>query len=94
MSPEDAAPEAQGLRLMHLTIFASATGAPGWDGWQPLRQEEVPGWVKDPDVLLKLAFGDMAHKEGGCWYRAVRAPLPAAGNDAPANDETQKGEPT
>lgn len=50
--------------------------------WEPLKTEDVPPWLKQPDVMARLVAGDMAKTEfvGGLsvrgyvfpWYRAER----------------------
>lgn len=74
-------------QTMNLAFLCSATGGPGNEGWHPLKPEEVPEWITgDPDLLLKLAYGDMVRYSDGVWYRAVKLPLPSAENEAPANE--------
>lgn len=62
------------LKQEALVIFTSATGRPPW---HPLKEEEVPAWVKAPDVMGKMVAGedcmDVAQGDKGSnWYRAVR----------------------
>lgn len=58
---------------IELVIFTSTTGrAP----WHPIRADEVPAFVKDPDVMARLASGeecmDCAQgSTGSNWYRAL-----------------------
>lgn len=51
--------------------------------WAPLKPEDVPAWVKAPDVLGRLVAGEIAKREfvGGMavrddyrfpWYRAEK----------------------
>lgn len=58
-----------------LVIFASEDGGNGPEGWKPLRPEEVPEWVRHPDVLGTMVKGAMAHDPRGAdtrWFRAQR----------------------
>ena len=40
--------------------------------FKPVRPEDVPDWVKDPDVLGRMVNGEMCRNEGP-WFLAVRA---------------------
>lgn len=53
-------------------IYRSANGR---DGWQPVKWEDVPAWVKEPGNMAKLISGEMCMKcdegpAGSDWYRA------------------------
>lgn len=46
----------------------------GRDGWQPVAQENVPDWVKDPDNMRQLVAGNACclttqGPKGSEWYR-------------------------
>ncbi len=62
------------LEQVELVLFVSSTGrAP----WHPIAANEVPEWVKKPDVMARLAGGEECMDcaegvAGSCWYRAVR----------------------
>ena len=60
-----------------LVIYESPNGR---DQWKPLTPQEVPAWVRAPDVMAKLVKGDMAMdcKIESPWYRADL--VDAAGN--------------
>lgn len=58
-----------------LIVFCSANGR---DGWHPIKPEEVPDWVKNPEVMARLASGEECMDcgqgdVGSCWYRAIHA---------------------
>ena len=55
------------LRKAHLAILKSADGE---EPWEPQMKNELPAWVKAPDVIANLMAGEMATKEGEAWYRA------------------------
>jgi len=44
-----------------LVIFKSPVGTNQWEAVKP---DDVPGWVKDPDVLGEMVDGNAAHREG------------------------------
>jgi len=52
--------------LARLIIFVSVDGD---DPWHPIKNDEVPTWLKDPDVIGRLVSGDMC-SNGASWYRA------------------------
>lgn len=57
-----------------LVVFVSANGR---DNWHPVRAEEVPDFVKRPEIMARLVAGeecmDCAEgRSGSSWYRAVR----------------------
>lgn len=62
------------LKQASAVIFTSANGrAP----WHPLKPEEVPEWVKHPDVMARLLAGEECYDptigdKGSNFYRAVR----------------------
>jgi hypothetical protein len=53
-----------------LVIFESDTGDEGT--WSPLKPEQVPEWLKDPDTLARLRRGDVCQdiKHSPKWYSA------------------------
>lgn len=56
----------------NLVIYASNNGR---DGWEPVKPDEVPGWLKEPDVIGHLVAGETAMNpregdKGSSWYRA------------------------
>jgi hypothetical protein len=58
-----------------LIIFQSDNGM---DGWTPVKPEDVPAWVKDPDNLARLVDGEACQnteqESGEKWYMAQRLP--------------------
>lgn len=67
------------VKQVKATILTSATGR---DPWHPLKADEVPAWVKDPDNMARLVKGEACMKcdegpNGSNWYRAeVLEPVP------------------
>lgn len=66
-------------RQATLIIYSSPNGR---DNWQPVKPEDVPQWLKDPERMAHLVAGEMACKNdegdrGSDWYKAVRV-LPQA----------------
>lgn len=57
---------------------AFLTSATGRDPWHPIKPEEVPEWVKHPDVIRRLLDGEEVQdvKTVTNWYRAVQLPTP------------------
>lgn len=63
-----------------LVILESPNGR---DHWRPLKPDEVPEWLKAPEVMAKLVEGEMAQRkksdagvvlpETMPWYRAQPA---------------------
>ena len=53
----------------------------GEDGWTPVKPEDVPDWLKEPDAMGRLVDGYMAQgpvniilpDENRPWYRAQKA---------------------
>lgn len=57
-----------------LMICVSPDGATKWTALKP---EDVPEWLKHPDVMGGMADGHLAHKEDepeSPWYCAVSVP--------------------
>lgn len=55
-----------------LIIYVSPNGR---ENWQPVLPQDVPEWLKDPDILGELVSGEMACKadeEIPVWYRAEK----------------------
>lgn len=55
-----------------LVIYASDNGR---DDWRPIKPEDVPDWVADPDNLGRLVAGEMCMRAddgpaGSPWFRA------------------------
>lgn len=51
----------------------------GENNWTPVKPEDVPGWIKEPDVMARLVKGEMARNDRSAllvpedarpWYRA------------------------
>lgn len=41
--------------------------------WTPCKPDQVPDWVKEPDVMANLLHGECAQQKNGlAWYRAER----------------------
>jgi hypothetical protein len=41
--------------------------------WSPVLPEEVPAWVKEPEVMAMLVDGHAGREgEDGLWYRAEK----------------------
>ena len=63
------------IKQSFLVIFKSANGR---DGWKPVKPEDVPDWVKDPDNVSRLVDGeacmDPTSESGTDWFMAL--PLP------------------
>lgn len=60
-------------RQVRMVIQRSENGR---DNWQPVKPNDVPDWVKDPDNITKLIQGEqcMRPKDGNAgsdWYRGV-----------------------
>lgn len=60
----------------NLIIFESPNGR---DNWKPLPPDQVPEWVKNPDILGQLVAGEICMDaaigdKGSPWYRAEMAP--------------------
>lgn len=76
------------IELAHLVIFESDDGR---DPWRPVKETDVPAFVKRPDVLHRLANGEECMDcgvppAGSCWYRAVRVSDIAAAVPGLANE--------
>lgn len=61
-------------RTALLVILKSPNGR---DDWTPVKQEDVPDWVKEPDRMARLIDGDMVcdptmGPTGSSWYRAEK----------------------
>ena len=62
-----------------LVILRSPNGE---DGWEPVKPEDVPDWLKDPMVMSYLVDGQMAQGKVNVvlpdelrpWYRAELVP--------------------
>lgn len=57
-----------------IVVYKSENGR---DGWQPVKQELVPEWVKQPEVMSRLIQGEECMDcaegtAGSAWYRAAR----------------------
>lgn len=53
----------------------------GRDGWEPVKQEDVPEWVADPTNMANMLEGYMANdptqgEAGSDWWRAERVAHP------------------
>lgn len=58
---------------MRKIAYASAIVYVSPDGhgkWTPLMSDDVPDWVKDPDVMARMLAGEDC-SIGGPWYLAV-----------------------
>lgn len=58
----------------HLVIYRSPNGR---DGWAPVKPDEVPEWVKQPDNVARMVAGEMCMKadegdKGSDWYIGIR----------------------
>ena len=65
------------LKTAALIVYASVNGQ---DSWHPLKREEVPEWVCEPDNMAHLVAGDMCCNPasggvGSLWYRAERVEI-------------------
>lgn len=63
------------LKQVRMVIQRSSNGR---DGWQPVRPEDVPDWVLDPDNMARLVDGEQCMRPrdgdaGSDWYRGVIA---------------------
>lgn len=61
------------ITFAQLVVYRSEDGR---TNWQPVKGEDVPDFVRDPDVMARLADGeecmDCAQgNSGSAWYRAV-----------------------
>lgn len=57
-----------------LVILRSPNGR---DNWEPVKPEDVPAWVKEPQRMARLVDGDMIMdptegEKGSAWYRAEK----------------------
>lgn len=61
------------LKAAELIIWRSPDGE---KGWKIIKPDEVPDWVKHPDVMGRLVAGDMVtdQKHSPFWYRAEPTP--------------------
>lgn len=55
-------------------ILKSANGR---DGWELVKPEDVPAWVKEPERMARMLAGDMVMDPtqgaaGSDWYRAEK----------------------
>lgn len=58
----------------NLIIFSSPNGR---DHWDPVLPEDVPEWLKEPDVVARLVAGEECMKAGESenrWFYAEQAP--------------------
>lgn len=60
------------LKQAFAVIYRSPNGR---DGWQPVKWEEVPTWVKEPKNMARLVAGEACMKcdegeTGSDWFRA------------------------
>lgn len=70
--------EEQSIKQAYLVIHCSVNGR---DGWHPVKDDELPAWVKEPDVMCRLVRGECAMKcdegeVGSMWYRAEKVEWP------------------
>lgn len=65
------------LSLAQIVVYSSDDG----ENWDLVKPEDVPNWVKDPDVMGWLVKGNMCRNdvpnwvkdpEARKWYRAER----------------------
>lgn len=63
----------EGMKQARLVIFESPHGR---GEWKPLKPEDVPAWVKNPDVLGRIVSGEIAMDtaHGTNWYCAQQVP--------------------
>lgn len=56
----------------NLVIFVSPDG----ESWKPVKSEDVPAWVKHPDILGAMVAGEMVNDPAVApeWYRAEKLP--------------------
>lgn len=57
-----------------LVIYRSRNGR---DNWEPVLPDDVPAWVKAPDIMGRLVQGEQCmdageRPNGSMWYRAKR----------------------
>lgn len=62
------------MSTVNVAFMASPTGR---DPWHPVKAEEVPDWVKHPDIIRRLLDGEEVQdvKKISSWYRAVQLPM-------------------
>lgn len=65
-----------GLKQANLVILTSSDG----ENWHMLKPEEVPEWVRQPDIVGHLVDGEMCmdprqEPKGSPWYRAEIVPV-------------------
>jgi hypothetical protein len=61
-----------------LVILVSPDGE---TDWKPVKPEDVPEWLKKPEVLGAMVEGNMAHKTDepeSPWYVAIQMPEKSA----------------
>jgi len=72
----------EGISEGMFVIFRSENGR---DGWKPVKPEDVPDWVKDPDNMAHMVDGeacmDPTQDSGTDWFMALPLP-PQADIDA------------
>lgn len=60
-----------------LVIFISPNGE---DHWTPVKPDEVPAWVQDPDNMARLVAGEVCmcdvEESGSNWFMALPMPTP------------------
>lgn len=53
-----------------IAILVSQSGEAGT--FVPVMPEEVPEWLKTEDEMGRLVAGNMASRDGGPWYAALK----------------------
>ena len=65
-------------KLVWMVIESSLTGEDD-SIWTPVMPEDLPEWVKNPEVIGKIRNGEkvsMNPDKGTVWYRGVRCDKP------------------
>ena len=67
------------MRETKKALFVILASENGRDGWRPVKHDDLPQWLLDPDVLGRLVNGDVAMKcdewpKGSLHYRAIVYP--------------------
>lgn len=74
ITADDGDPEGKALAF-NQAVFVIWASEDGRTNWTKVRPDEVPDWVKHPQVLGRLVNGDMCMaprdgENGSLWYRA------------------------
>lgn len=61
-------------------VLVILTSPNGIDGWTPVKPDDVPSWVKDPDIVARMVDGeacmDDTQESGTNWFLALPMPTP------------------